>query len=166
MIGNYPKEVKKSIILAAPHTSNWDFPLGILVRSVGEFQSNYVIKDSWLKQPIIGSMLKKMGGVGVDRSRSMKMTDRIAELFKEREHFVITIAPEGTRKYNPDWKTGFWYIAQSAEVPIVPVGFDYGKKQIVWGEPFYTTDDQVADFEELKRFFKQFKGKYPQQGVL
>lgn len=164
MVGGFPKDLKKAIIIAAPHTSNWDFPVGLLVRSVDGFNSQYVIKDTWLKRPVIGQILRKIGGVGVDRSKSSNMTERIAALFDQHDEFIITISPEGTRKYNPDWKTGFWYIAKQAGVPIVPVGFDWSKKQIVWGDPYFTTDDKDADIKHFKDFFSPFKGKNPEWG--
>ncbi len=163
--GQYPKHIKKGIIIPAPHTSNMDFLLGVLVRAVEGFQSNYIIKDSWIKKPIIGSFLKSIGGVGVNRSKNMKLTDKIVELFNNREAFVIAITPEGTRKYNPDWKSGFWYIAKEANVPLIPAGFDYATKTIYWGEPIYLSDDKEADIKALKKLFSQYEAKIPEWGI-
>lgn len=161
---SFPGGIKKGIIVVAPHTSNWDFVLGVGVRAIQQFPSSYMIKDTWLKLPIVGSILKAMGGVGVDRKKNIRLTEQIAEIFREREEFVIAITPEGTRKYNPNWKTGFWHIADMADVLLIPAAYDYPTKRIVWGKAF-KTGEKKGDIEKLKAFFRQFKGRFPENGV-
>jgi len=165
IVGTFPQDVNKAIIVVAPHTSNWDFLHGFLTRAIQKFPSNFMIKNDWLKKPVIGKWFVNQGGVGVDRSKNMKLTDQIVEKFEERDQFVIAITPEGTRKYNPNWKSGFWYIAKKANVPLVPATFDYPTKRVIWHEPFYLTDDKDADFERLRQLFVQYEGKHPEQGV-
>lgn len=164
--GQFPKNLKKAIIVVGPHTSNWDFFHGFIVRSQEKFQSNFMIKEDWLNKPIIGSWMRKSGAVGVVRSKNMKLTDQIANYFNTRDQFVIAITPEGTRKYNPKWKTGFWYIAKQAKVPLIPVSFNYPTKEVIWQEAFHLSDDMDADIEKLKSIFRQYEGKNPELGVL
>lgn len=165
-VGQFPTDVKKAIIVVAPHTSNWDFLHGFLVRAEEKFQSNFMIKDDWLKKPIIGSWMKNVGAVGVVRSKNIKLTDQIVHYFNTKDSFVIAITPEGTRKQNPNWKTGFWYIAKEAKVPLIPASFHYPDKTVHWQEPFYVGEDKDSDIEKLKAIFRQYKGKNPEYGVL
>lgn len=165
--GSFPNDLKKAVIVAAPHTSNWDFPLGLGSRSIGKISSSFMIKDSWIKMPIVGWAIKAMGGVAVDRSQNKKirMTEATISEYKKREQFVICIAPEGTRKKVDKLKTGFWHIAKEADVPLVPISFDYATKTVFWNAPFYVTDDKSADIEFLKSIYRKYKGKFPQQGI-
>lgn len=167
IVGSYPHHIRKGIIVVAPHTSNWDFALGVATRAIQQFPSYFLIKDDWIQLPIIGWIVTQLGGVGVDRSgKSKKSTsEQIINYFNTREEFVITITPEGTRKYNPDWRTGFWYIAKEAEVPLIPASFDYEKKQVIWQEPFYVSEQKEEDISKLKAMFRQYKGRFPEQGV-
>ena len=166
--GSFPKGLKKGIIVVAPHTSNWDFPLGLATRAIQKFPSYFLIKDDWLKIPVAGKIIKAMGGVGVDRSKTKKLStsEQIIKHFKTKDEFVIAIAPEGTRKYNPNWKTGFWHIAKEANIPLIPASFDYATKQIIWFDPIQLSEDKEADIERLKDLFRNSKGKFPEQGVL
>ncbi|MBX2845792.1 MAG: 1-acyl-sn-glycerol-3-phosphate acyltransferase [Saprospiraceae bacterium] len=165
VVGHFPFDTRKTIIVAAPHTSNWDFFVGLGTRSILRFNSSFLIKKSWLSKPVIGALLRKAGGVGVDRSKNVKLTDQIAEIFNQREEFRIAIAPEGTRKYNPDWKTGFWHIAKKANIPLLPVTFNYVKKEVEFLDLFHLTDDKDSDIERLKSLYRDIPGKNPELGV-
>ena len=155
----------KYVIIVAPHTSNWDFFVGWSARNVIGFRPNFLAKNSLFKIPLIGWFLKFIGGVPVDRSKNTNMVDQVVQLYKEKENFIMTITPEGTRSYAPTWKTGFYRIAHQANVPIVKIGFDYRTKTVFIDEPFYPTGDMEAEIASFKDYFKQFTGKNPEDGV-
>ncbi len=162
--GRYPHELKKFIIVVMPHTSNWDFPLGLLVRNALDARHiKYVAKDSLFKPPF-GRLFRALGGYPIDRSGNKGYVEAVADIIKREPHFVLTVTPEGTRKKVEKLKTGFYYIALAAGVPLVPVRFDYGKREVAWGDPFYPKGDREADFETFLTFFKGAKGKYPEMG--
>ena len=114
-------------------------------------------------KPPFGWFFKTTGGAPIDRSKSSDTVTAIAKIFQERKIFRLTIAPEGTRKKVDKWKTGFYYIAKAAQVPIVLIAFDYGKKQIKIAEPQFTTDDKEADFKVYKAFYDGVVGKNPEE---
>ena len=164
VVGTKPN-LKKYVIIVAPHTSNWDFFVGWGARNVIGFRPNFLAKNSLFKIPLIGWFLKFIGGVPVDRSKHTNLVDQVVKLYKEREAFIMTITPEGTRSYSPKWKTGFYRIAHQAEVPIVKIGFDYPSKTVYLDEPFYPSGDLEGEMQLLKDHFKQFTGKNPEDGV-
>ncbi len=165
--GKKPEE-KRYVIIVAPHTSNWDFFVGWGARNIIGFRPNFLAKRELFRIPIVGWFLAFIGGVPVDRKSKKKSTalvDQVVSLFKEREEFIMTITPEGTRSYSPKWKTGFYRIAHQAQVPIVKVGFDYKTKTVFLDEPYYTKGDMDSEIEEIKNYFKKFTGKNPENGV-
>ena len=153
------------MIVVAPHTSNWDFFVGWGARNVIGFYPNFLAKESLFRTPLIGRFLKFIGGIPVDRSRSMNIVDQVAALYQKKEDMVMTIAPEGTRSYAPKWKTGFYRIAAKAKVPIVKIGFDYGTKTVYIDTPYYPKGNMEEEVEKIKSYFKKFKGKNPENGV-
>ena len=88
------------------------------------------------------------------------------QMYNDNEEFVLAIAPEGSREYRPEWKSGFYRIADGAKIPMVMVGLNFGEKTVEMREPFYPTGDMEADIEEMKSYFRTIKGKHPEQGVL
>ncbi len=163
-IGKLP-EVKKYILIVAPHTSNMDFFVGLAARHILNFKSHYLAKKSLFDNPFVGWFLRLTGGYPVDRSRKMKMTDQVVELYNQHEEFVVTITPEGTRSYVPEWKTGFYRIAVNAGLPILLVGFDYSRKVVELKELFYPTDDMGKDMEHILSYYRTIKGRHPEKGV-
>ena len=159
--GTFPSELKKYVIIAAPHTSWMDFPVAILARNASGEKINYIGKDSLFKGPF-GFIFKALGGAPVDRSKNNNLVDAIVDIFNSREQFRLGLSPEGTRKKVEKWKTGFYFIAKGAGVPIVMATLDFGKKQIKISDPFYTTDDQEKDFEYFHSFYEGVKGKKPE----
>jgi 1-acyl-sn-glycerol-3-phosphate acyltransferase len=151
----------KSILLVAPHTSNWDFLMGKLAYTALGRNANFVIKNEWMKGPA-GLLLKKLGGIGVDRSKANRFTDLIADLYRTRDRFNLAITPEGTRKRNPKWKKGFYHIALKAQVPIVLVKIDYKEKYMALFEVFTPTGDEQADIKAIQQKFKGVTAKYPE----
>ncbi|WP_038529045.1 1-acyl-sn-glycerol-3-phosphate acyltransferase [Formosa agariphila] len=161
IIGDFPADLKKYMVIAVPHTSWHDFYIGILLRKIKDTPINFVGKKELFKGPL-GWYLKQVGGVELDRTPGQNKVESIAKLFETRDEFRLNIAPEGTRKKVDKWKTGFYYIAKEANVPIVMITFDFGKKQNVISEPFYPTDNMEADFKYMHSFFKDVKGKVPE----
>jgi len=153
--------VKKAVIIAVPHTSWVDFPMGILLRSTLGLKTNYVGKKALFKAPF-GWFFRALGGAPVERRNNENQVEAIARLFEEKELFRMTMAPEGTRKKVEEWRTGFYYIAKAAKVPIVMYTLDFGKKENRFSEPFYPTDDKDADFKFMKNFYKGVVGKVPE----
>jgi len=156
---NFSKDtVKKAVLISAPHTSNFDFIIGLLLRKVVDIKSNYLGKKELFVWPL-GYYFKAVGGVPVDRKNNQNKVDTIAKLFEHKEEFRLTLAPEGTRSKVEQWRTGFYYIAKKANVPIIMFTLDFGNKQNKISEPFYPTDNIEEDFKYMKSFFKGVKGK-------
>lgn len=150
----------KFVAAVVPHTSNWDFPLGLLTRNILGVAIKYVAKDSLFKPPF-GFLFYWLGGYPVDRSKRQHFVDSVVDIFNEKEKFAIVLAPEGTRKKVNQLKTGFYFIAKKAKVPILLVKFDYGNKKVVVGKPFFPSSDVNADFEYINAYFRGVKGKRP-----
>ena len=158
MVGQFPGHLNKFVIAVVPHTSYMDFFLGLLIRKVWNEQINFVGKKSLFTFPF-GYIFRRLGGEPIDRSKNNDMVSATVKVFQKREKFRLTIAPEGTRKKVEKWKTGFYYIAKGAQVPIVLIAFDFGKKQVKISEPMLTTDNKEADFKVYESFFKGVVGR-------
>jgi len=157
--GSLPENINKYIFVVAPHTSNWDFFIGVFVRGIMRFKSNFLAKKSLFVGPL-GRIMRSMGGQEVDRSQKGNMVEQVVEIFNQKEEFRIAIAPEGTRKKVDEWKTGFYHIARMAQIPLILTAFDWGKKEVRFSAPFYTGADMEKDMDEIKRFFSSAKGRF------
>ncbi len=153
--------VKKSVIIALPHTSWHDFYIGVLLRSVAQVKTNYVAKKELFVWPF-GYYFRAIGGAPLDRTSGQNKVEAIAKLFEGKEEFRLTLAPEGTRKKVLKWRTGFYFIAKAASVPIIMFTLDFENKQNHISEPFYPTDDFEGDFMFMKSFFEGVVGKKPE----
>lgn len=151
----------KCVICAAPHTSNWDLFIGKLFYGAMGRKSSFMMKKEWFFFPL-GVIFKAIGGIPVDRSRKTSLVDQMAERFASSKSFHLAITPEGTRKANPNWKKGFYYIAMKAQVPIVLIGIDYPSKTIVATKVITPSGDLEKDMREIQLHFKNFKGKNPE----
>jgi 1-acyl-sn-glycerol-3-phosphate acyltransferase len=159
---NFSKDlVKKAVIIAVPHTSWHDFFIGLYLRKITGVKTNFVGKKELFTWPF-GYYFRAIGGAALDRTSGQNKVEAIAKLFDEKEEFRLTLAPEGTRKKVKEWKTGFYYIAKTANVPIIMFTLDFGNKQNLISEPFYPTDDVEADFAFMKAFYKGVIGKKPE----
>lgn len=158
---NFPTHLKKYVVIAAPHTSWVDFPIAILARMSSGIMINYIGKDSLFKGPF-GFFFRALGGTPVDRTKNNKLVDAIVELFNSKDEFRLGLSPEGTRKKVDTWKTGFYFIAKGAKVPVVMATLDFGNKQIKISEPYYTTENMEKDFEVFRAFYRDVKGKNPE----
>lgn len=153
---------KKYIICLAPHTSNWDFVLGQLYSHADGVKINFLMKKEWFFFPL-GALFRRLGGIPVNRHKKGSMTDALAETAQQSEVFRLCVTPEGTRKSNPEWKKGFYYIALKAGLPILLYGVDYERKLIQCTKVVVPTGDIDREMAEIKEYFKNFKGKHPEQ---
>lgn len=163
--GHFPAHIPKYLVVVAPHTSNWDFMVGLCVRSIERLQGHFLGKKELFRWPF-GILFRYLGGYPVDRSKTSNFVDSVAEIFQSKKDFVVAIAPEGTRKRNDQWKSGFYHIARKANVPVVRVAFDYSRKRVVIDAPCQVLNSYEETLEEFKKYFRQFKGKIPEYGVL
>ena len=150
--------IKKAVIIAAPHTSWHDFFIGLYLRKITGVKTNFVAKKELFKWPI-KYYFQAIGGKALDRTSGQNKVEAIADLFKNEDEFRLTLAPEGTRKKVEEWKTGFYYIAKTANVPIIMFTLDFKNKQNHISKPFYPTDDKEADFKFMRDFYKGVVGK-------
>jgi 1-acyl-sn-glycerol-3-phosphate acyltransferase len=152
---------KKYVIIGALHTSNWDFPIGILGMWALGLKASWVGKHTLFRGPL-GPIFKRMGGIPVDRTLQTGFIHRIAELYKTRDQMALTIAAEGTRSKTEHWKTGFYYIAVEAGVPIALGYLDWGNKKLGIGATLYPTGDIHRDFATIGEFYKDKTGLRPE----
>ena len=159
--GEKPKE-KKYVFIAAPHTSNWDFPLARLTNSQLKIKLKILMKKSWFFFPL-NYIFKWLGVLPVDRDISGGIIGSIVEKFNNNDEFIFVIAPEGTRSYVDYWKTGFYTIAIKAKVPIVLAYVDYEKKETGVGPIIYPSGDAKKDFEEIMAFYRTIHPCFPEK---
>ncbi|WP_337044845.1 1-acyl-sn-glycerol-3-phosphate acyltransferase [Emticicia sp. 17c] len=157
-VKNLPPDLKKGIFAVAPHATWFDFLIGVGARSDLGLRIGYLGKAELFKPPF-GWLFKALGGTPVIRSHSTNFVQQVAETFNKHDSLLVAIAPEGTRKNVERLKTGFYYMAHTAGVPIIRVGFDYPRKTVFVEEPFYTTGDFEADMKKyFLPFYQQIQG--------
>ena len=153
----------KYIICLAPHTSNWDFIIGQLYARAEGLDINFLMKKEWFFWPL-GPIFRSWGGIPVYRDKKhASLTQTLVETANGRETFRLCITPEGTRRANPDWRKGFYYIALGAQLPVLLYGLDFEKKLIECTRTFLPTGDVDADMHEIKQYYVSYKGKKPDQ---
>ncbi len=145
--------LRKFVLIVAPHTSNWDFPIGVMLMFALGIRGTFLGKDTLFKPPF-GFYFRWLGGVPVDRSSPNNVVDQTIAYFHTREKMILALSPEGTRKRIEKWRTGFYWVAVGAHVPIVPVVFDYPRKRCVIHAPETMTGDPETDIAHLRSFFK------------
>jgi 1-acyl-sn-glycerol-3-phosphate acyltransferase len=156
-----PPAVPKYVLIGAPHTSNWDFFYFLLMVYASGLKLNFVGKDSLFRWPL-GFLMRRLGGIPVDRRANNNFVAQMVEEYNQRDQLVITIAPEGTRGKTDYWRTGFYYIALGAGVPIALGYIDYRHKVVGIGPTISPTGDLHADFVRIREFYAQKTGRYPQ----
>lgn len=163
MISRVDPEIKKCVIIVVPHTSNLDFLIGLLVRGIWGIRINFVGKKELFAFPF-GYYFRSVGGAPLDRSGGKNNVDATVEVFNQHEIFRLALSPEGTRKKVTELRTGFYYIALKANVPIIPVALDFGKKEVRTGNPVYVTGNYDEDMKELiLPHFRDAIGKNPER---
>jgi 1-acyl-sn-glycerol-3-phosphate acyltransferase len=162
--GNFPNE-PKYVMAVIPHTSNYDFLVGVQPLLAMGLRLKFLGKSSLFWEPQ-GTILRWLGGVPVDRGSGGGIAGEAVRQFEANDQFVLVITPEGTRRKVNRWRTGFYRIARDAGVPIVPVAFDYGTKTIKIGPPLTPSGDMKADYVELGKFFAGVEAKNPEFAYL
>ena len=158
-------EVKKYVVIAAPHTSNWDFLLGMVAARAVNLDFRWMGKHTIFRWPF-GWFFRAIGGLPVQRDQARNLIQQMTDRFTDTDSLVLALAPEGTRTKTDHWKTGFYRIARAANVPIMMAYLDYGKKQVGMGGMFYPENDIEADFDTIREFYKDRRGKHPDQESL
>ena len=164
-VGKFPYHFRKWIIIVAPHTSNWDFVIGVLYRKVLKLERARFLGKKELFKPPFGFVFRWLGGYPVDRTHNQNMVDEVVKIFNQHDDFGIALSPEGTRKKVDRLRTGFYNIARGAGVPVIMIALDYGNKQVVIAEPFIVSGNQEEDFKKIISFFGPVKGKNPELGL-
>jgi 1-acyl-sn-glycerol-3-phosphate acyltransferase len=155
--GGLPENEKKLVIIVVPHTSNWDFLLGVVIRGSMGFKANFLGKDSLFRGPL-GFFFRSLGGIPVNRNASQNMVEQVVDEAAKRESFILAIAPEGTRGKVKKWRTGFYYIALKAGLPIIMCQLDFEYKTARFLEPFNPTGNAEEDLRYIKGRFENIKG--------
>lgn len=150
--------VPKVIAVVAPHSSNWDWVIGVFALWALRLKFSYLIKDAAFIWPI-SVILRRTGGIPIDRSNPIGIVEQVVDEFNKADKLYYAITPEGTRKAVSRWKNGFLRIAYRADVPVVPVSFDYSRKEIMVSSPAVLTGDIDQDLESIQSYFSQFKGR-------
>jgi 1-acyl-sn-glycerol-3-phosphate acyltransferase len=158
-------DLDKYVIIAAPHTSNWDFPIGILTAKALKLKVRWMGKDSLFRWPF-GWFFRAIGGTPVHRGKGRRHIKQMADLFARSSQLILALAPEGTRSKTDHWKTGFHFIARAANVPILMGYLDFGHKRLGIDGMFYPGDDIEADFSMIREFYKNIVGKNPENTSL
>ena len=151
----------KYVACMAPHTSNWDFIIGILYSRSENVRMNFLMKHEWFVGPL-SKLFRRLGGIPVWRDRHTSMTETLAEKAIAANSFRLCVTPEGTRKRNPEWKRGFYYIAYKAHIPILLFGLDYEKRVIKCTKTVVPTGDYDSDIRVIKTYYKDFVGRHPE----
>lgn len=151
---------RRFVLIGAPHTSNWDGVMMILVKIALGLDLHFIGKDSLFRGPL-GGLMRRLGGIPVNRRERNNFTRQMVQLFQEREELILVIAPEGTRRKTRRWKSGFYYIALGAGVPILMGYLDYQRKEIGLVELLHPTGDLQADFEKIRAYYAPVRGKFP-----
>lgn len=157
-----PPTEPKYVLIAVPHTSNWDFPITLAMAFVFDFEIFWMGKDSLFKG-WKGPVMRWMGGIAIDRSSSNNVVEQTIEAFNSNDRLVVTIPPEGTRSKVDKWKTGFYYIALGAKVPVGMGYLDYKRKVGGFKPTFYPTGDADKDIAEMRKVYAGISGKFSDQ---
>lgn len=162
--GSMP-DIKKCVVIAAPHTSNWDFPITLFLAMALNIKVYWMGKDRMFIKPF-GTLMRRLGGIPIDRSRTNNVVARTIDVFNRHENLIVIIPPEGTRNKVSCWKTGFYRIAHGAGVPIILGYVDYGRKAGGIGPVIMPTGDIDADMEVIRSYYAGITAKYPEKSSL
>lgn len=165
--GAFPRE-RRLVIVAAPHTSNWDFVIAVLVMYAYDLHINWLGKHSLFRWPL-GPLMRVLGGVAVNRQRADGVAVQVAERMSDADHMWLIITPEGTRKAVSRWKSGFLRIAAAAECPLLLVSLDYSHRELKLGEEITVSPHLASDADELEaqlaaiqHYYRRYTPRYPE----
>lgn len=162
VIGEFPQNIHKAVVIAAPHTSNWDLFLGYFAYQVLGIDAKFLVKKEAFFFPM-NLIIKAMGGIPVDRSPGNSVVDQVVEEMNSTDNFILTIAPEGTRSAVAEWKSGFHRIAKGADVPLFIGKVDFNSKTIGLIQEFHLSDDFEQDIKNIRALYKKEWAKYPEK---
>lgn len=156
------RAVRRCVLIAAPHTSNWDYPYALAVFYALGVPVRFLAKESLFRPPL-GWLMRASGGIAVNRAQRNSLVDTMIAMFRMQENLVLMIPVEGTRSYVKEWKSGFYHVARGAGVPIVLGFLDYKKKEAGFHALFQPTGDYAADVRQLQEIYRQFTPKHAAQ---
>jgi 1-acyl-sn-glycerol-3-phosphate acyltransferase len=157
-------EGKKFLLVGGPHTSNWDFIFMLATSWIFRLKVSFMGKDSLFWGPF-GCIMRSLGGIPIDRSSRKGVVDQMVTRFQQTDKLVVVITPGGTRGYSDHWKSGFYWIAYKAKIPLLCTYINFAKKKIHLGLSFTPSGDVKADMDRIRAFFKEGKGLYPHQAA-
>ena len=155
--GNLP-DVRRAVIIIAPHTSNWDFVIGIAAKLALGLHASWLGKHTLFRGPF-GWFMRRLGGIPVDRAHPQDVVSQTVARFAAADRMVLGLSPEGTRKAVARWRSGFYHIARGANVPIVPVALHWPTRALVVGPPVAPTERMEADLAALGAFYAPWRGR-------
>lgn len=161
IVGKFPKDIPKTISIVAPHATWFDFPIGLGARAEIELANNISLSflgKAELFKGTFGWLFKGLGGVPVERFSKSDMVQSVVNLYNSHDSFHIALAPEGTRKAVLKLRTGFYYMAKNANIPIVMIGFDYVRKVVVINHPYFLTENMDEDLRAIACFYNTIGG--------
>ena len=158
--GDVPN-LEKAIFIAAPHTSNWDGFWLLVCKVALDVELRFLAKPTLFWWPL-GSLLRWFGAMPIDRSQATSTVQLMIDIFEQEEHLFLALAPEGTRKLQPYWKTGFYKIARAAKIPIILAYIDYPRKKMGIGPELRTSGDVDKDLAFIRDFYKPHAGRHPE----
>jgi len=160
VVGQVPAG-RKFVLIGAPHTSNWDLPFGLAAVYLFRLKISWMGKDTLFRKPF-GGIMRWLGGVAINRDNPHGVVDQVAKQFRDSEKLIVLITPSATRKKRDYWKSGFYWIAHAAQIPILCGYLDYSRKEACLGLSFVPTGDIKNDMERIREFYKGRQGKYPE----
>lgn len=152
---------EKLLVIAAPHTSNWDWVIALLALWAMGLRMNYLIKDTALWWPA-SILIRATGGIGVNRAEPAGIADSLAQRIRDADRIIMVITPEGTRSRVEQWKTGFLRIAAVSSLPVVQVAWDYPSRTVHLGPEAHLTGDTATDIAAIRQYYRQFTGRNPE----
>jgi 1-acyl-sn-glycerol-3-phosphate acyltransferase len=156
-----PRRPDRAVVIGYPHTSNWDFPIGLLGMAALGLNARWAGKDNLFRGPA-APLMRWLGGIPVNRRERTGLVERLAAELRQHEHFMLVIAPEGTRSLGPGWKSGFYRIARAAEVPVLVGVVDYARRRIGLLASVALTGDEAADMAAIAACYRGCKGHRPE----
>jgi 1-acyl-sn-glycerol-3-phosphate acyltransferase len=155
-------ESQRFVLIAAPHTSNWDLAFLLALAQIYGIRVSWMGKHTLFRGPM-GGLMRRLGGIPVRRDRSSDLVAQMASAIQQSDAIALTVPVEGTRGYTPHWKSGFYHIARSARVPVVMGFLDYERRRGGFGPELLLTEDIRTDMDKIRAFYRDKRGRYPEK---